>query len=201
MRLHSVLIVLVLGLLAACNNANNSDSGSNNTASGTSKIPKGALAYVNTDSLLSQYDYYKDLKDDFMAKKEQAEAQLLERRKQFGATYQSVDKRAKAGLLSQKDIEAAQADLQSKEQDILRYEQDLTAGFMEQERMINDSIYKAITSYIDQYNKTKGYQMIFGYQAGVGILYADKSMDITPEILKGINEEYKKKKGNSSTTK
>ncbi len=192
MRLHSILFCVLMALAFACNNASN---GTNGASTNTSKnTPSGEFAYVNTDTLLSQYDYYKELRDDFIAKKEQAEAQLVQRRKQFGANYQSLEKRAKAGLLSQKDLESAQVDLQNQEQEIMRYEQDLTGGFMEQERLMNDSIYKAITEYIAIYNKDQKYKMIFGYQAGVGILYADKGMDITPDITKGLNEAYKKKK-------
>jgi outer membrane protein len=33
--------------------------------------------------------------------------------------------------------------------------------------------------------------MVIGYSKGGGVLYAKEDLDITQEVLKGLNEEYK----------
>jgi outer membrane protein len=51
---------------------------------------------------------------------------------------------------------------------------------------------RTIEEYLKEFNKDKGYTYILGYQEGT-IYYKDASYDITDEVLKGLNEKYKKK--------
>ena len=52
----------------------------------------------------------------------------------------------------------------------------------------------AIKTYLDKYNQTKQYAMILTNQGGAPVLTADKSLDITDDVLSGLNEEYVKNK-------
>jgi outer membrane protein len=44
-----------------------------------------------------------------------------------------------------------------------------------------------------KHHKTKSYNFVLGYQKGGGILYANDSLDITREVVVGLNNEYKSK--------
>ena len=54
----------------------------------------------------------------------------------------------------------------------------------------NEEVYSHLTAYIKEYLKKKGrnYNFILGYQKGGGIIYAKDSLDITHEIVEGLNE-------------
>lgn len=50
----------------------------------------------------------------------------------------------------------------------------------------------SIQSFLRDYNKQKGYSIILS-KAGDNILYANPAMDITTDVVNGLNKRYKKK--------
>jgi outer membrane protein len=54
-------------------------------------------------------------------------------------------------------------------------------------------LYAKLSSYLKEYNKGKNYTFILGYQKGGGILFANDSLDITREVLDGLNKEFESK--------
>ena len=59
---------------------------------------------------------------------------------------------------------------------------------------MNDMLATKIHDYLKTYNKEKKIDYILGYQKGSGILFAKDELDVTPEVLKGMNETYSKEK-------
>jgi outer membrane protein len=52
------------------------------------------------------------------------------------------------------------------------------------------SVYEKINSYMKEYGKTKGYYVVFGTVSG-SILYGEGTpLDITDEVIKGLNKRY-----------
>ena len=70
----------------------------------------------------------------------------------------------------------------------------LSDEFGKKMQKMTDDLTTKIHDYLKQYNKDKHYDYILGFQRGGGILYAQTELDITQEILKGMNEEYYKAK-------
>ena len=60
--------------------------------------------------------------------------------------------------------------------------------------VMNNQIADAIKTYIQKYNEEKKFAMILTCQAGQPVLVADPSLDITNEVLAGLNAEYVKTK-------
>jgi outer membrane protein len=58
----------------------------------------------------------------------------------------------------------------------------------------NRSVIENIMSYLKDYSKDKNIQFILSYGFGGNLLYYDPSLDITDEILAGLNEKYLKEK-------
>lgn len=51
-----------------------------------------------------------------------------------------------------------------------------------------------ITDYLKEYNANKGYAFIVGNNdASIAFYYKDAAYDITADVIKGLNERYKKK--------
>lgn len=49
-----------------------------------------------------------------------------------------------------------------------------------------------IEDYLKEYNKTRGYSYILAYEPGI-IFYRDTMYNITGDLVKGLNDQYKKK--------
>ena len=52
----------------------------------------------------------------------------------------------------------------------------------------------AIKTYLDKYNEEKQYAMILTNQGGAPVITGSASLDITEEVLAGLNEEYVRNK-------
>lgn len=151
---------------------------------------KTTIAYVNFDTLMQNYKYYEDLNKTYTEKTEKVAKQLENR----GITLQnevvSFQKRAQANLLSQNEFNAIQKDLANKQQEFQTYQQTVSAGLVEEERDLNKKLYEKILAYLKDYNANKNYDVIFNYRQGESIWLAEDALNITEEILNGLNQEY-----------
>lgn len=150
------------------------------------------IAYVNTDSLLEHYDFYIKSKKELEAEEEKnsnlinSQAQSLQR--------EFEDAQSKASTMNAMQLQFAQENLQKKQQDLMQRKEMLSDEFGKKMQKMTDDLTTKIHDYLKQYNKDKHYDYILGFQRGGGILYAQTELDITQEILKGMNEEYNKAK-------
>jgi outer membrane protein len=145
---------------------------------------------VNTDTLLTNYEYYKDVVTEFQNKQFALENELKRKSESFQNEVAIFQKRVQAGGMSQQQGETTQQQLQQKEQDILMY-RDNAAGSLQQEQAAKtDQILTKIQEYLESYNSDDKYDMVIGFSKGGGVLYAKSNLEITEDVLKGLNKEY-----------
>jgi outer membrane protein len=186
--------ILFLGLSVAilsCNKA--ADSGK----TGTSQ-PSGRIVYVNTDTLLNNYEYYKDVVKEFENKRFALENELQRKGQSFQNEVALFQRRAQAGGMTQEQAQTTQLQLQKKEQDIMLYRDNAAGNLGQEQAKKTDQLLTNIQDYLKKYNKSDKYDMVIGYSKGGGVLYAKEDLDITQDVLKGLNEEYSKNKGSIS---
>ncbi|MEI6122478.1 MAG: OmpH family outer membrane protein [Bacteroidota bacterium] len=165
------------------------------------------FAFVNTDSLMAHYDFVLDVQVDLAKYEKILQNQYTATVTAFQKEYDDYIKRATAGLLTLDQQKKTEETLGKKQQSIGELEGKLAAQLQEEKLKRNMEVHDSIVNHIARYNKTKNYTFIFEQSYGGGLLFAHSGLDITPEILKGLNEEYtelqKKKKsesGDESTT-
>jgi outer membrane protein len=78
--------------------------------------------------------------------------------------------------------------LMGRQQNLMQLKQTMLEQLQEEEAVMNDSIHDNLTRFLKEYNKEKKYLYILGYQRGSGILLANDSLDITREVLDGLNK-------------
>ena len=61
---------------------------------------------------------------------------------------------------------------------------------VDEQNKVNDELYDHVTSYLEDYAKTNGYKIILNLKRGSGMLYGVNTLNITDEVLKGLNEKY-----------
>lgn len=170
-----------------------SPSGTAVAATGTKAVPSGnfRIAYFETDSIQNQFEYFREISGELQAK-DQANAKVLgDMKSTFAAKYQELQKVASS---------LSQAELASKQQELMQMEK----AFQGKEKMMSDEmqdeqfrkmqdVKKKIEEYLKEYNKDKGYAFVFSSSADLMYL-KDSSYNITPDVVKGLNARYKKKK-------
>jgi outer membrane protein len=152
-------------------------------------MPKYAkIAYINTDSLFKELSMYKDMEEDLVAERLKAENRYRGEAQKLEKDYNNL--RDKAPYMTQAQGEIEQVKLMAKRDELLKMEEDLSANLAEKESRSLQKIKATLEDFLERYNRDKGYHYILGKSQIGGILYAEKALDITPEIVAGLNSEY-----------
>ena len=165
-----------------------------NTSVTTSTTNKSeAIVYVNSDSLLNNYEYFKAVKNVFQEKSKKAQSDLTAKGTAFQkevAQYQQ-----NAASLSADQRASTEERLARKQQELATYNQSAGNALANEEAIENEKLYNKVSEFLKGYAKSKGYKMVLTYsKANPTVLFADESLDVTKEVLAGLNDAYKKEK-------
>lgn len=153
------------------------------------------IAYVNTDTLLAKYQYAIDMEQELLAYKDQQEAYGRQQMEKFQNDYQDYLKNGANMTLSQQ--QQKEAELKQRAEKMSTLEQELSAKIMERQMSENTKLLNAIFAYVREYNAAnQQFDIILRKTFNDSpTLYLNPAMDITDEIVNGLNEEYKEVKG------
>jgi outer membrane protein len=147
------------------------------------------VAYINEDTVLKYYDFFKVNREKLEAKAKQLEQQFTARQSSLQREVQSFQ--ATANNLTIGQARALEADLQQKGQNLQMYQQSLSQEMMQEESKVGEQIYDKVTAYLKQYSQEKGYAVILKYNRGSDVLYAGDSLNVTKDVIAGLNEAWK----------
>lgn len=185
--LKSLLFMTAAVSFVACDK-----SGSQPAASGVKAPESMKIAYVESDSIDSLYQFSKDCRAELNRQQRNVDARLNERGQAFQNAYQNFVQKAQSNQLTQEQGQAQQAALQRQQQELqelsAKLQADLQANTVKYAQAINDSV----QNYLKEFNKDRKYGLIF-LKVGNNLLYADKAYDITKDVVAGLNKAYKKK--------
>lgn len=188
----ATVALLTLGM-AGCNN---SDSKQNPEAAAP-VIAEGGLkiAYVDTDTIMAKYQYAIDLNEELLAYKDQQEKYYQQQMTQFQTDYNNYLQTGASLTLTQQQTK--EAELKQRAEKMSTLEQELMAKVAERQLSENTKLLNAIFAFIREYNAAnQQFDVILRKSFNdTPVLYANPAMDITEEILAGLNEEYKSVKG------
>ena len=155
------------------------------------------IAYVDIDTLLTSYKLWIELNEEMIRKEENVRATLNEKARSLQADYEDFERKLNNNaFVTRERAEAEQNRIIKKREDLELLQERLT-NELAIENNKNSLLFRdSINAYIRDYNKTHGYNVILS-RIGDNILYIDYSMNITQEIIDGLNarhEKYKNKK-------
>lgn len=196
MRKFILPAIALCCLLAACSNPNSEKAA---PVKAPEKTTKNADAknlpnyrYVDVDSVLANYNLSKDYNEHMIQMQNNLESSL----RQKDNSLQSMANRMQSkyennGYSSKEEVESDQKNLMNAktnaEKEAAKLQSDFEKQAMEMQKAVKDSI----TNYIKVYNEKYGYDAIFMKDA---TLFINSDLDITDEIIKGLNERYNKVK-------
>ncbi|HEY4196107.1 MAG TPA: OmpH family outer membrane protein [Mucilaginibacter sp.] len=153
--------------------------------------PANTIVFVNSDTLLTNYDYYKAVKIKLQTLSQQAQTELAAKGTAFQKKVAAYQKSASSLTPMQKA--ATEKRLAKEQQDLQTLGQSTSQQLQEEEANQNTKLYDRIAAYLKNYTKLKGYKIVLTYsRANPSMLYGDDSLDITKEVLAGLNDDYKK---------
>jgi outer membrane protein len=150
------------------------------------------IAYFDIDSLQEKYNYFQDVSGEMKRK----EANLTS---QMDALQNSYQKRLKelqdkGPTMTQSEGEAAQREVAQMQQKFQQRQMSMEQDLKKHQVDVMTDVRNKIENYLKEYNKEKGYAFILSYEPGFMLYYRDSVYDITNDVIKGLNEQYKKEK-------
>lgn len=150
------------------------------------------IRYVDMDSLMAHYEYAQDQQVVL----QQIELELQQYQNQLGRNLQtkqaSIQQKLQSnGYLSEASYKADMEELQKLDQAAQSQYGQRAQTAMQRAAEINKAVTDAIQDYVIEYNKDKKYDAILHKEVG---LYFNPALDITGELLTGLNKAYRDKK-------
>ena len=150
------------------------------------------IAYVEVDSIMTQYKFCKEYSKILETKGNNIQKTLATKQQQLQAAAANFQQKIQQNAYTREQAEAIQAGLQKQNNDLQVLNQRLSAEFQTETDNFNKALHDSLQHYLAFYNKDKKYSLIFSKQ-GDNLLYADKAYDITNEVVAGLNKAYKGK--------
>jgi outer membrane protein len=190
LKLSSIATAVALvSVMASCQNKENTSAPATKSESATVTSAE-KIVYVNSDSLLTKYQYFKDLKTKLDAKSKTAQTDLASKQQAFQrevAQYQQQQNTLPADQRASTEERLAR-----KQQELQAYSQNAGSALQNEQATENEKLYDKVAQYLKTYAKGKGFKMVLTYSKGnSAILFADESLDVTSEVIIGLNEAYK----------
>lgn len=190
-----------VAILTSCNQqgAERATPSANDNVATTSQSTEKAekIVYVNSDTLSEKYEYFQEIRTKLEAKIKKAQSDLQSKGQAF--QREIADYQQKAPTMSASDRQATEERLARKQDELGRLDQNASTSIAQDEATEYENVYTRITDYLKKHAEENGYTLVLTYSRGnPTVLYADAKMDITEQVIKGLNEEYKAKKAAES---
>lgn len=194
MRLLLMALSLFLLLPSGCNKAPrkvNSRLPEQAKATGSDEVQH--IAFVEIDSIMTGYRFCKDYKAIIEKKGESIRHTLESKSRALQQAVAEFQQKAQQNAYTQETGQKAQDQLQRQQAALQELQGKLAQQLDEETERYNNALRDSLQHFLADYNKTRRFSLILS-KAGDNILLADKAMDITQDVVAGLNKRYKKKK-------
>ena len=192
----NIVLLISIGVLYILfftqNNKGKTNDVSNNENTVNSRVGYGDLkiACVNADSILTNYKLASDLEKELASFRKNLESSYGNKMDKLQKDFQEyLQTGATLTLTEQKNRED---NFKRREMEMVELQERMLGQIQEKQLNENIRLLNAVYAFIRDYNqKNQQFNIILKKSfADTPILYIDESMDITKEIIDGLNKEY-----------
>jgi outer membrane protein len=191
-------IAAAAALLSSC--IQNQSGNAAATAAQDSTAVAGSIVFFNMDTVMQGYDMANDLTSVFETKTSGIQAEIDRRTKKLDKDMADFQNKVDKGLLTQSVAQVQYQKLQQQQQEYQQYVVRKQNEMQEEQQVMMNQIANAIQEFVNEYNAEKGYAMIIATAGSVlstPVVSADPKLDITQDLLAGLNAAYIKTKESS----
>jgi outer membrane protein len=185
----SVMVLSVIGFSSCSPKEEKGKVIKFDAADTTATLP---LAYVNVDTILSNYNFAKEANENLMRKLESSNATMKEKQTRFQNEYAEFQRKVQQNaFLSEERAQQEYLRLQNLDKELKATGSRLDDEFRREQQKLNNQLADSVRVVIKDYNKKANYQMVLSNSGMDNVLYAKEKYDITNEILTLLNKRYK----------
>ena len=180
------LVMAAAAVMTSCNNGGNGTE--QKTAAPQSSELK--IAYVDIEELDSTYNFCKDFKAEFEKKSKNADNTLNQKGQALQNQAAQFQQNLQSNKYTQQQAQMLNANLQKQQADLQQLQQRLAGELQAESERYSKALRDSVQHFLAEYNKDKKYSLILS-KAGDNVLYSDKALDITKEVVAGLNKSYR----------
>ena len=149
------------------------------------------IAYVEVDSLMTQYNFAKDYSVTLQKKSNNARNTLNQKGNALQAAMANFQQKLNNnGFQSREQAASQQAAIQRQQNDLQELQARLENELANETSKFNEALRDSLQNFLKSYNQDKKYDLILS-KAGDNILIGNKKLDITQDVINGLNKRYK----------
>ncbi|MCQ2184343.1 MAG: OmpH family outer membrane protein [Bacteroidales bacterium] len=191
-KIFTLTLIAAAMLAAACNTVKKDQNTASEECSCTCKDL--TIAFFDLDRVIAEYDMANDLRSTVEAKVAGIQKEIDKRGSKLENDIADWQDKVSKGLMTRSTAEAQGQKLDQRRNEFQEYAAQKQQEIMEEQQVMMNQIGDAIQNYVDKYNEDKQYSLILTNQGNVPVIAGDASLNITDEIIAGLNEEYVKNK-------
>jgi len=193
--LNAVLLVAVAALFIIVLSDGSEKKEEANQQTTKEEVQDYPIAYINTDSLLINYEYARFLNEELLTEEESSRADFNERLRVFQDDMRSFQRKVQNnGFLSLERAQNEERRLREKEQELQELNNQMSNNLMRQQNQMNKELRDTITGFLDEYTKKHPYKLVLSNTMGDNILFANKALNITDTVVEQLNKRYESSK-------
>ena len=189
MKKYIIPTLAIAAMMVSCNNA--APKMDEQPASNEVSTTGMKIAFVEVDSLMTQYNFAKDYTVTLEKKSNKARNTLTQKGNQLQAAVNNFQQKLNNnGFTSREQAASVQAAIERQQRDLQELQVRLESELANETQKFNEALRDSLNNFLTSYNKDKKYDLILS-KAGDNILFADHKYDITKDIINGLNKRYK----------
>ncbi len=192
--LNVILLIAVVVLYVLYFTGRNAGKETTQPVTGTAPaaaVGEMPIVYVNMDTLLARYDMFADLQDRLQKKQQASESKLNTRGQKWQNKVNEFQSNLQKGLITRSEAQKIQNQLQQEQQEIMQMKDDLSNNLMEEQQVGTRKVIFSIVDFLNGYSKQHHYRYVLSTTIGGAVLYGDRQLDVTQQVVEGLNEQYK----------
>lgn len=158
------------------------------TSKDYSKVLEGRVAFVNIDTFFAKYKDYKKFKNEIETTQKSSQKQLESKAAALQGDYAKLMQQAQSGQITPQQAQAKEKDLMNRMNALKGEEQNIAKGLADKMDKATKDLYKKVEDYFSENKAKYNCDFVMGYQTNGMILYFDKSMDITNQLVDDLNQ-------------
>lgn len=189
MKKNIFFALAIAATMVSCNNA--APKMDEQPTVGEASASGMKIAYVEVDSLMTQYNFAKDYTVTLEKKSNNARNTLTQKGNALQAAVNNFQQKLNNnGFQSREQAESVQAAIQRQQADLQQLQARLENELASETAKFNEALRDSLQNFLTAYNKDKKFDLILS-KAGDNILFASKQYDITQDVINGLNKRYK----------
>lgn len=188
--LRALTLVAMTTLITSCNNQAPKMDDQPVTADDGAVLSGMNIAFIEIDTLTSQYEFAKQTTLELEKKSTNARNTIQTKTQQLEKNVAAFQQKLQSnGFTSREQAENAQAALQREQNNLVALQQRLESELANEQQKFLEAFQDSLDHFLTDYNVDKKYDLILNKAA---ILHASRRYDITQEVVNGMNRRYKK---------